>query len=389
MQAASQVDVRASDMQNTSLAATVRDLRLIILFGLTAVAWVAFHFATGGYVLTPRNLSILSVQMSVTAIIAIGMTLLLIAREIDLSAGASMALIIVVIFQLQVLAGASTPLTICAALALGATIGLLHGLIRIRLMIPSFIITLAGISWIRGIAFIVPDAQTLSGSSKSFYMLSNSQLSPAISGALVVVVGSIFVRSCVKKMRTKQPKLAISRTVERLQLALVLLVSAGALWVFTSYRGLPYPTLLLIVLTGVFHWLTTSTDFGRYVYAIGGNDEAAKRVGINVKLITVMLFVIMGLLTATAAVVQGALLDAAPPGIGDLVALNAISAAIIGGTNLFGGQGSMVGTVAGAMLMASIANGLSLLGVNSFKQMVATGAVLLIAVSIDSLTAKK
>ncbi|MGL9623220.1 hypothetical protein QRQ56_35220 [Bradyrhizobium sp. U531] len=389
MQAASQVDVRASDMKNTSLAATVRDLRLIILFGLTAIAWVAFHFTTGGYVLTPRNLSILSVQMSVTAIIAVGMTLLLIAREIDLSAGASMALIIVVIFQLQVVVDASTPVTICAALALGAAIGLLHGLIRIRLMIPSFIITLAGISWIRGVAFIIPDAQTLSGSSKSFYMLSNSQLPPAVSGALVVVVGTIFIRSCVKKMRTKQPKLAISRTVERLQLALVLLVSAGALWVFTSYRGLPYPTLLLIVLTGLFHWLTTSTDFGRYVYAIGGNDEAAKRVGINVKVITVMLFVIMGLLTATAAIVQGALLDAAPPGIGDLVALNAISAAIIGGTNLFGGQGSMVGTVAGAMLMASIANGLSLLGVNSFKQMVATGAVLLIAVSIDSLTAKK
>lgn len=389
MQGASQVDVRASDVRNTSLAATVRDLRLIILFCLTAVAWIVFHFATGGYVLTPRNLSILSVQMSVTAIIAIGMTLLLIAREIDLSAGAAMAMIIVVIFQLQVVLDVSTLLTICAALALGAAIGLLHGLIRIRLMIPSFIITLAGVSWIRGVAFIIPDAQTLSGSSKSFYMLSNSQLPPAISGALVVIIALIFVRSCVKKMRTRQPKLAISRTVERLQLALVVLVSAGALWVFTSYRGLPYPTLLLIVLTGVFHWLTTSTDFGRYVYAIGGNDEAAKRVGINVKLITVLLFVIMGLLTATAAIVQGALLDAAPPGLGDLVALNAISAAIIGGTNLFGGQGSMVGTVAGAMLMASIANGLSLLGVNSFKQMVATGAVLLIAVGIDALTAKK
>ncbi|RUW70017.1 hypothetical protein [Mesorhizobium sp. M2A.F.Ca.ET.067.02.1.1] len=389
MQPANRADVRASDIRNTSLAATIRDLRLVILFSLTAIAWVVFHFATGGYVLTARNLSILSVQMSVTAIVAIGMTLLLIAKEIDLSAGAAMALIIVVIFQLQVEMGASTLVTICAALALGAAIGVLHGLVRVWLTIPSFIITLAGVSWIRGVAFLIPDAQTLSGLSNSFHMLANSQLPPIISGALVVTIGLVLVSNCITKMRAKQSKLAISRTVERLQFALVILLSLGSLWVFTSYRGLPYPTLFLIVLTFVFHWVTRGTDFGRYVYAIGGNAEAAKRVGINVNLITVLLFVIMGLLTAIAAIVQGSLLDAAPPGIGDLLALNAISAAIIGGTNLFGGQGSMVGTVAGAALMASIANGLSLLGVNSFTQMVATGAVLLFAVGIDALTAKK
>ena len=162
------------------------------------------------------------------------------------------------------------------------------------------------------------------------------------------------------------------------------LFSLGAVWVFGTYRGLPYPTLILLVLAGSIHWITRATDVGRHIYAVGGNPEAAKRVGINVPLITVLLFVAMGVLTGIAAVVQSSLLDAAPPGIGELLALNAISAAIIGGTNLFGGQGTVPGAVAGAMLMASISNGLSLAGVTTFYQMVATGLILLIAVSLDA-----
>lgn len=161
---------------------------------------------------------------------------------------------------------------------------------------------------------------------------------------------------------------------------------AGALWVFSGYRGLPYPTVLLLALAILLHTFTRKTDIGRYVYAIGGNPEAAKRVGIAVPVIIVSLFMLMGVLTAVAAIIQSSLLDAAPPGIGELLALNAISAAIIGGTNLFGGQGTIPGAIAGAMLMASISNGLSLAGVNTFYQMVATGIILLFAVGLDSLS---
>ena len=179
-------DARAGDVRHTSLAANLRDLRLVVLIVFTLVVWLAFHLIfTDGFVLTARNLSTLSVQMTVTGILAIGMTLLLIAREIDLSAGAGMALVIVVIFQLQVKLGLDVPLTVALALLLGGAIGLLHGLIKVWLLIPSFIVTLAGFSWIRGVAFIVPNGQTLAGASESFCAISNSELPPLASAILV------------------------------------------------------------------------------------------------------------------------------------------------------------------------------------------------------------
>jgi D-xylose transport system permease protein len=376
-------DARATDVRHTSLAANLRDLRLVMLLGFTIIVWIVFHFIfTDGFVLTARNLSTLSVQMTVTAILAIGMTLLLIAREIDLSAGAVMALIIVLIFQLQLPYSMGTGMTVFLVLLIGAGIGFLHGIIRVGLLIPSFIITLAGFSWIRGMAFIIPDGQTLAGAPESFYAISNSEVSPFFSGVLIALVGAMLVWRSIAKILKKAEKLPVTRVLEAAQLSLLILFLVGAYWVFTNHRGLPYPTLLLVCLAAALHFIAVQTNIGRHIYAVGGNPEAAKRI--NVPLMIVLLFMAMGVLTAIAGVVQSSLLDAAPPGIGELLALNAISAAIIGGTNLFGGQGTIPGAVAGAMLMASISNGLSLAGVNTFYQMVATGLILLVAVGIDS-----
>ena len=385
--AARQIDARAGDKRHTSMAADLRDLRLLLLLAFTIIVCLAFHFIfTDGFVLTARNLSTLSVQMTVTAILSIGMTLLLIAREIDLSAGAVLAAVIVVIYQLQVTADIGTLLTIVLALGFGAAIGLLHGLIRIWLLIPSFIITLAGFSWIRGVAFLIPDGQTLAGASNSFYAISNSEIPPAPSGILVVLLAVYPIWSSLKSTLGSRDKPTITRVVSAGRLVLISVFAIAAFLVFTSHRGIPYPTLLLAVIAVALHWIMRSTDYGRHVYAVGGNPEAGKRVGINVRAIIVSLFVLMGLLTGTAAVVQASLLDAGPPGIGEFLALNAISAAIIGGTNLFGGQGSVPGAVAGALLMASISNGLSLAGVNTFYQMVATGLILMLAVGVDSMS---
>lgn len=382
-------DVRAKDVKNTSFAKTIRELRIVILLLVNIAIWVVFNFLTDGVVLTARNLSILSVQMSVTAIIAIGMTLLLIAKEIDLSAGAAMALIIVVIFQLQVTHQISTPVTLLVAIGCGGFVGMLSGLLRVTLLIPSFIITLAGFSWLRGLAFIVADAQTLAGASESFYVLANNYIPVRVSALIIVLIAVIYTVQLARPVLATDTKLKISRAVDICRLLTLLVFVIGAYLTFTSYRGLPFPTFLVIVIALFIQWMLSSTDLGRHVYAVGGNEAAAKRVGINVKQVTVILFVIMGMLVAVAAIVQGSLLDAAPPAIGDLIALNAISAAIIGGTNLFGGHGSITGTVAGSMLMASIANGLSLIGVNSFKQMIATGLILLVAVAIDALGAPR
>ena len=304
-------------MRRTSLASSRRDLRLVLLLGVTVVVWLAFHFIfTDGFVLTPRNLSTLSVQMTVTAILAMGMTMLLIAREIDLSAGAVMALVMVLVFQFQITLGLSATSTVLLALAAGAVVGLLHGALRVWLLIPSFIITLAGFSWLRGVAYIIPDGQTLAGASDGFYRISNSEVPPIASAALIVLVAVPLVGRAGFRMLSTGEKPTLTRVMEVIQFAQLLAFALGAAWAFYNHRGLPYPTLLLGVLAFGLHWLMQNTDFGRHVYAVGGNPEAAKRVGINVRLIVVLLFVFMGILTGFAAVVQASLLDAAPPGIG-------------------------------------------------------------------------
>ena len=379
-------NARARDVKNSTLAADIRKIRLLLLAFATILIWLAFDLVwTDGFVLTPRNLTSLSVQMTVTCILAIGMTWLLIAREIDLSAGAVMALVIVVIFQLQIVYEVGTFITLIVAFATGILLGLINGSIRIVLLVPSFVVTLAGFSWIRGMAFIVSEGQTHAGASESFYLISNSYLPPFYSVVLILLAGGYFTFKALWQILSGQPKLPISRLLDWLQLLVILGATIGSTLVFYIYRGLPFPVVILLILILVANWISTNTTFGRYIYALGGNPMAARRVGISISLMTIGLFSLMGAFTALAGVIQASLLDAGPPGIGQLLALNAISAAIIGGTSLFGGYGSIWGTVIGSLMMASIANCLSLAGVNTFYQMVATGIILIITIAVDSL----
>ena len=379
-------NARERDLKNSTLAADIRKIRLLLLTFATILIWLAFDLVwTDGFVLTPRNLTALSVQMTVTCILAIGMTWLLIAREIDLSAGAVMALVIIVIFQLQVVYEIGTFITLIVAFATGILLGLINGSIRIVLLVPSFVVTLAGFSWIRGMAFIVSEGQTHAGANESFYLISNSYLPPLYSVVLILLAGGYFTFKALWQILSGQPKLPISRLLDWLQLLVILGATIGSTLVFYIYRGLPFPVVILFVLILVSNWISTNTTFGRYIYALGGNPMAARRVGISISIMTIGLFSLMGAFTALAGVIQASLLDAGPPGIGQLLALNAISAAIIGGTSLFGGYGSIWGTVIGSLMMASIANCLSLAGVNTFYQMVATGIILIITIAVDSL----
>jgi D-xylose transport system permease protein len=156
-------------------------------------------------------------------------------------------------------------------------------------------------------------------------------------------------------------------------------------WVFLDYRGLPIPVAILMAVAVVLGFAANHTAIGRHCYAIGGNPEAARRAGIRVERVVVTLFIVSGVLAAVAGVVQASLLDAGPPAVGLLLPLDAISAAVVGGTSLFGGQGTVAGVLLGTLLLASIQNGLALLSVNSFVQYVVSGLVLLVAVCADSL----
>lgn len=367
----------------------IQQYRTILLFTCTIGVWFVFHvFFTNGVLFTPRNLSALAVQMTVTTILAVGMTWLLVAREIDLSVGATLSLVMVVTFQIFLQGYGSLLLVIPAVLVLGTIVGTLQGAVRVFIGVPSFVVTLAGFSWIRGASYIISDGQTRSGAPDAYYAISNSFISPGLSVALVAIMAAYIIFRLFRSRRQMQD--SAPAPLSLLLLIAFAAVMAGVMaWAFYSWRGMPYPVILMAAVVLLSDWISRDTTFGRYIYAIGGNPEAARRSGIPVLVITLGLFAIMGFLAGVAATVQGSLLDAAPPNIGELLALSAISAAVIGGTNLFGGYGSIPGTVGGALLMASIANGLSLAGVNTFYQMVATGLILVVAVSIDSITRKR
>lgn len=357
--------------------------RIIILIGATIAIWLGFHIWTGVFI-SPRNLSNLAVQAAITAVLAAGLCWLLVAREIDLSVGSLLAMCGVLCMLLMQKAGINAYLTILIVILIGIGVGLLQGGLRVKLGIPSFIITLAGFSWLRGLAYVLSGAETLSGAGDTFYEVANGQFPVLLSLAVILLLAAAYLYSWLRASTGLiGPQRFERRPINLVILALSLGASALAIWVFATRSGIPYPLAFLGILVFVMEYSARNTRFGRYVYAIGGNPTSARRSGINVDRMVLYLFGLMGALAAIAAIIQTSRLDAGPPNVGLFVNLSALSAAIIGGTSLFGGEGRVLGAVIGALLMASITNGLSLAGVDTFYQMIITGALLIVAVSAD------
>ena len=362
--------------------------RMLVLIAVTALVWVIFHQVSGQVFITPRNLTNLSVQVSVTALVAIGVTWLLIARQIDLSSGALIALIAVLIAQSEVVRGWSFWVTIAIALIVGLLAGLVNGVLVTYVGIPAFIATLAAFSYLRGAAYLISDGNTISGFSEPMFKLGNEGLGRTLSVVLILLVGLALIGFRLRQMLTESRQGGF-RATQVLTLAAISVLVGVACWVFGSYRGIPYAVVILVVAATIAAFISTQTRFGRHIYAVGGNPEAARRAGIKIPRIMLALFMAAGLFTAIGAIIQAARLDSGPPSTANLMELGAISAAVIGGTSLFGGRGHIAGTMLGAFLMGSIANGLSLAGVNTFWQLVATGLLLLAAVATDRRTRKE
>ena len=361
------------------------DSSIWIMAGVLVLLWalLAVLPQTRGIFLTQANLATLLVQSSVLLVISVGMTMVLLIRGIDLSVGAGVALTGTVAALIQLKCHGSAPLAIVAALAVGATLGAWHGWWAAR-GIPAFVVTLAGFKAYRGGALVLSGAKGLSPMGDDFSLLARTvPLAPTLAIIVIALAAGIALtlRDATGRRRFNLEPMTSRQVALRIGAQVVL---AGLVaWVFAE-RGIPVQVLIAgtVALWGIF--VTKRTRFGRHLYAIGGNPDAARLSGIDVKRATIVAYVIVGVLTAVAGVMLAARVNGVTPGSqGNLLELDAVTAVVIGGTALAGGRGSVVGTVLGTLVFATLANGMNHLRIDSNLQLIFTGLVLLAAVQIS------
>lgn len=342
-----------------------------------ALVWLLFSLLTGGIFASERNLINLMRQTSVTAMIGLGMMVVIAQGEIDLSVGSVLGLCATVIGLVEATGVMSPAGTILIVLALGAMVGLWNGLLVACLGIPAFVATLGGMLAFRGIALALSEGRTLSDISDGFRFSGEGFLTgPALWGFLAAAL----VAALLPLRQLSDP----SKQMGALLRAAAGVAALGLLaWASLSYRGLPMPVALTLVAAAILAWALSNTVWGRHCFAVGGNRAAAHTAGIAVSRHLIVSFVLIGTLTAFAAVLFVGRLGAAPPEAGTFLELNAIAAVVIGGASLYGGSGTVFGVLMGALLMQSLSNGLSLLNVPSAFQSIASGAVLILAVYVD------
>ena len=401
------------------------DTRMVGMIVVLLVIWVGFHIISGGTFLTPRNLWNLSVQTSAIGIMATGMVLVIVSRNIDLSVGSMVGVVGMVMAMLQgewlpPLMGLGNPwiwvITLICGLLLGAAIGAFQGSIIAYVGVPSFIVTLGGLLVWRGFAWLTASGRTIAPMDLTFQLLGGgSRGSLGESGSWIVggvaCIGIIALLIVGRRRRRKYGfrlrPMWLDVTLGFLGCGFVL----AAVWVTNSYYlpekiarevaaekgipwpqgglqiplGIPYPVLILIGVTLVMGFVANRLRFGRYVFSIGGNPEAAVLAGIKTKRTIVRTFMTMGILVAISASVSIARLNAAVSGLGTQSELYVIAAAVIGGTALSGGIGTIPGAILGALVMQSLQSGMVLVGVDAPLQDVVVGLVLVTAVAIDTI----
>jgi D-xylose transport system permease protein len=391
-----------------------------------AVIWLVFNIASGGSFLTPRNLWNLSVQSASIGIMATGMVLIIVSRNIDLSVGSQLGFIAYTMAMVQTEwiprtlgLGFEQPYTWIIALAVGlvagAVIGLVTGVLVAYGQIPSFIVTLGGFLVWRGLIFRYAQGQTL-GPMDAIFQLMGGGPKGSVGFALSWILGILACLAILYTMYTTRRKRQRYGFPVRPPWAMIVVAAAGcaavlgAVWIANAYpwpsalasqyaqehgiteppggliipTGIANPVLILIGVGLVMTILATRRRFGRYVYAIGGNPDAAELGGINVRRTITMTFVLMGILCAISAAVQSARLNSAVTNLGIQNELDVISAAVIGGTSFAGGIGTIPGAILGAVVMQSLRSGMALLLVDSPTQDIVVGVVLVAAVGFDA-----
>ena len=402
--------------------ATEIDARLVGMLGALALIWIGVDLLSGGAFLTPRNLWNLSVQTASVMVMAAGMVLVIVARHIDLSVGSVLGVVGMIMGVTQAellppLLGYESPfiwiLALAAGLVVGAAIGLLQGAIVAYLGVPAFIVTLGGLLVWRGCAWWITSGRTVAPMDDAFRRMGGG-IEGAIGSTWTWVVAALAVaaivwRTLYARRRRRQVGFALRPVWAEVTVAgLACLGVLGVVLVVNSYdlpprvaeriaaaRGLPegasiahgiaLPVLIAVGVGIIVTFLAQRTRFGRYVFALGGNPEAAELSGVHTKRVTVLVFVLMGVLCAVAAAISTARLNAATNAQGTLDELYVIAATVIGGTSLGGGLGTVAGAMLGALVMQSLQSGMVLMGLDTPLQNIVVGLVLVVAVWLDRL----
>ncbi len=370
---------------------SLRDFSL--LFSLVAI-WAFFALASPQY-LSARNLSALSVELAITATLALGMLLVILPGHIDLSVGSGVGLIGGVASVLIIKHDWAALPAFAPAIALALLIWYAQGTLIVRQRIPAFIVTLGGLLILKGIFWLVIGTQTVpvapGGRPNLYSLLTTYYLPPIASYTLIALVVIALVAI---HLRGRKRRAAMGFEVDDAELTfLKLLLTAQGLLLFVltvnQFRGIPLPVVILGVIAFVIHLITRHTPFGRHLYAIGGNEEAAFVSGVPVQRVVIIAFTLLGGIVAITGLMQTAYSGASTTTVGDLMELDAIAACVIGGTSLRGGRGSVPGVIFGALIMASLLNGMTLLAVPPELKFIARGAVLTLAVWMDVKLAKR
>lgn len=359
--------------------------KMLALLIAVALIWGFFSWKTEGGFISPRNLSNLMRQMAITGIVACGMSLVIIAGEIDLSVGSLLGLLGGVAAVLDVTGHLALPLNILIVLGFGLLLGLFNGYLSAYMKIPSFIVGLGGMLAYRGIVLGVTGGSTVAPVSNELVYLGQGYLSVQLGILLgVALFGLAILLTWQQRRRRALHSLAVAPLWrDGVKVSAVGVAVAAFVVTLNSYEGIPLPVLLLLALLGLFTYMTTQTVFGRRIYAVGSNMEATRLSGINVQAIKLWIFGIMGLMCALAGLINTARLAAGSPSAGTSGELDAIAACFIGGTSMRGGSGTVHGALIGALVMASLDNGMSMLDVDTYWQMIVKGCILTLAVWID------
>ena len=361
---------------------------LPVIVGIVII-WAIFGVANDRF-LTPQNLTNLALQIASDGTIAVGVVLVLLLGEIDLSVGAVSGFTAGIMAVLNVKHGVPGWLAILAGLAAGAVIGVVQGFWVTRFRIPAFVVTLAGLlAWTGALLAVLGSTGTVNLSDKAITGLTNTFFVPLDAWLLAVVVVAVYAAA---KLLERRRRAAAGLPVQPLQLlvfrlVVLAVVALATAAVLAADRGLPVALIIFVGIVVLVELLITRTRYGRHVLAVGGNAEAARRAGIQVNNVRLVVFTLASTLAAAGGILGASRLFAVnqSSGASDTL-LIAIAAAVIGGTSLFGGRGSAYSALLGMLVIGSITNGMNLLGVSSEVRFLVTGAVLLLAATVDALS---